>query len=202
MMTTSVPASLADRLARAQQEVAGEVHAVDAQPGPARDLEVDDGEADRDAGAAIEDFVEEAVARIVVALAVAGEALLVVEVFVERADRVLLRARRPTVRRARPPPRPCDRASPGRAAGRATGIRPGRSRAPPAPGRRPARSWRAPVRRRPARCASGDGGRTARVIVARPGSGARFMACRARARSRSRLARSRSFSRPLEPAPA
>ena len=67
----------------------GKVDAGHPQAGPARDLEVDHREGDRDAGAAIEHLVQEAVARIVVLLAVAGEPLLVVEVLVEHADRVL-----------------------------------------------------------------------------------------------------------------
>ena len=73
----------------AQQEMAGEVHARDVDAGAPRDLEVDDSERDGNAGAAIEDFVEEAVARIVVAFAVTGEALLVVEVLVQDGDGVL-----------------------------------------------------------------------------------------------------------------
>ena len=76
---------------RAQEEVSGEVHAGDAQAGAARDLEVDHREADRDAGAAIQHFVQKAVARIVVAIAVSAKPLLVVEVLVERADRILER---------------------------------------------------------------------------------------------------------------
>ena len=69
-----------------QQEVAGEVHARDSQPGAARDLEVHHREADGDAGAAVEDLVQEAVARIVVVLPVAAKPELVVEVLVERAQ--------------------------------------------------------------------------------------------------------------------
>ena len=37
-----------------EQEVSGEIHAADREAGAPRDLEVDDREADRDAGAAIE----------------------------------------------------------------------------------------------------------------------------------------------------
>ena len=87
---------------RAQQKVPGEIDPGDAQPGAAGDLEVDDREADRDAGAARQHFVEEAVARIVVALAVAGEAELVVEELVEGAKGVFRRlAARPQARRCR-----------------------------------------------------------------------------------------------------
>ena len=71
--------------------MAGEVDARDAQPGAPRDLQVDDREADRDAGAPVEHLVQEAVARIVVVLAVPREAQLVVEILVERLQRVVLR---------------------------------------------------------------------------------------------------------------
>src|SRR5262245_64814203 len=71
-----------------QQEVAWEIDAVDAQAGAARDLEIDDGEADRDPGAPIDHFVEEVVPRIVVMIAVSRETQLVVEVLVEGANRL------------------------------------------------------------------------------------------------------------------
>ena len=63
-----------------------EVHAFETQPGAAADLEVDDGEADRNAEPPVEHLVQEAVARIVVVLAVAAEAELLVEIRVERGD--------------------------------------------------------------------------------------------------------------------
>ena len=76
---------------RAQEEVSREVHARHAEAGASGDLEVYDRQADRNAGAAIEHFVQEAVARIVVPIAVSAEPLLVVEVFVERAHGVFER---------------------------------------------------------------------------------------------------------------
>ena len=73
----------------AQQKMPGKIDAVDVHARPPRDLEIDDREADRDAGAAVEDFVEEAVPRVVVPVAISGEALIVVQVFVQHLDGVL-----------------------------------------------------------------------------------------------------------------
>ena len=64
----------------------GKIHPFEPQPGAAPDFEVDDGEADRDAEPAIEHFVEEAVARVVVMIAVAAEPELLVKVGVERRE--------------------------------------------------------------------------------------------------------------------
>jgi hypothetical protein len=82
----------ADDARCAQQKMSGKVDPVDAQPGAARHFEVHDREADWNSGAPIEHFVDEAVARIVVAVAVPGESLLVVQVLVERAERVFASA--------------------------------------------------------------------------------------------------------------
>ena len=61
----------------------------------AADLEVHDGQADRNPQAAVEDFVQETVARVVVVLAVAAEAELLVEIRIE--GRQEDRGRRPFV---------------------------------------------------------------------------------------------------------
>ena len=70
----------------AQKEVPREVDTGNPQAGTSCQLEIDDGERDRDAGAAVEHLVEEAVARILVSLAVAAESFFVVEIFVEDLD--------------------------------------------------------------------------------------------------------------------
>jgi len=75
-------------LAHTQQEVAGEVHPVDLQTGTVRHLQIDDRQADGDSCPAIQHFVDETVARVVVSFAISNEPLLVVEVFVEGADRI------------------------------------------------------------------------------------------------------------------
>ena len=80
--------------------MAGEVDPFEPQAGAAPDLEVDHREADRNAEPAIEHLVQEAVARIVVVIAVAAEAELLVEVGVERGD--LRRGRRAVCRCSRP----------------------------------------------------------------------------------------------------
>ena len=143
----------------AEEEVPREVHAGDAEAGAACDLEINDREADRNARPAVEHFVQKAVARVVVALAVTAEPLFVVEVLVERAHRVFEwrsdRARRCASR----PPRPCGRADRGTAPPRAMGTRPSRSRAPPARDPRQAYSWPARARRQPAPHEAGDGGK-------------------------------------------
>ena len=73
-------------LLRADEEVTGEVDALGADAGSARDLDVDEAERDRNAGPPIEHLVEAAVPRIVVAIAVAGEPQLGEQVLVERVD--------------------------------------------------------------------------------------------------------------------
>ena len=90
-MRMSSDAPRVRRERRPQEEVAWEIHADDAQAGAARDLEIDDREADRNPRAAVEDLVQKAVARIVVPVAVAAEALLVVEVLVEGAHGIFER---------------------------------------------------------------------------------------------------------------
>ena len=57
----------------AHQEMAGEVDAVDLQPGAPRHLHVDHRERDRNAGAPVEHLVEAAVARVLVPVPVADE---------------------------------------------------------------------------------------------------------------------------------
>ena len=66
--------------------MAGEVDPFEPQSGAAPDLEIDQGEADRDAEAPVEHLVQEAVAGIVVVIAIAAEPELFVEVGVERRD--------------------------------------------------------------------------------------------------------------------
>ena len=83
---STIRSSSARLRGRAHEEVAGEVHAFEPQAGAAPDLEIDHRQTDRDAGPAIEDFVQEAVARIVVVLAVAAEAKLLEEIGVQRRD--------------------------------------------------------------------------------------------------------------------
>ena len=68
------------------QEVAGEVHAVYLESGAKPDLHVDDRQRDRNAGPAIQDFVQAAVPRILVVIAIADEPLLVEEIRVEASD--------------------------------------------------------------------------------------------------------------------
>ena len=60
--------------------MAGKVDAFGANAGPPRDFDVDQGQRDRNAGPQVEHLVEAAVARILVLLAVAAEALLVEQV--------------------------------------------------------------------------------------------------------------------------
>ena len=71
---------------RADQEVTGKVYAFEPQAGTSPDLEIHHRQADRNAGSPVEDFVQEAVARIVVVLAVPGEAELLEEVCVQRRN--------------------------------------------------------------------------------------------------------------------
>ena len=73
----------------AHDEVPRQPHALDLEPGPARDLHVDGRQRDRDAGLPVEDVAEVAVARVVVLLGVAAEALLLEQVAVEGHDRPL-----------------------------------------------------------------------------------------------------------------
>ncbi len=77
-----------DRARRAHQEVAGKVDAGDLEAGAARDFHVDHRETDRDPSPPVEHFVEKAVARVLVVLTVAGEALFVEQVLVENLDRL------------------------------------------------------------------------------------------------------------------
>ena len=86
-MTKSFPSPV-DALAGAQQKVTREVDAGHPQTRPAGHLEVNDGERNGNSGAPFHHLVEETVARIVVVLPVADESLLVVEVLVERTNRV------------------------------------------------------------------------------------------------------------------
>jgi len=72
--------------------VARERHALDRQPEPPPDLEVDDRQRDRNAGPALQDLVQVAVARVVVRAGVPGEAQLGEQVMVDRRD-LLLRER-------------------------------------------------------------------------------------------------------------
>ena len=67
-----------------QQEVPRKIDAFDAYAGPPGDFHIDHRQRDRNAGAPVEDFVQEAVARIFVRDAVADEAQLAEEVLVER----------------------------------------------------------------------------------------------------------------------
>ncbi len=76
----------------------GEVDALHVYAGAPADLDVQQGQADRNAGPAIEHLIEEAVAWIVVLRAVAGKAFLVEEEGVHRGD---LCWRRVTRRRRR-----------------------------------------------------------------------------------------------------
>src|SRR5205085_7259239 len=62
------------------EEVAGKADALDVEPAAPAHLHVDDAERERDAGAPVEDLVEEAVARVVVVVVIAAEAELVEEV--------------------------------------------------------------------------------------------------------------------------
>ena len=77
------------RIARTQQEVTREIDAVHVQAGAPRHLEVDHGQADGDADAPVEHFVDEAVARVVVPFAVPRKSLFVVQVLVERPHGVV-----------------------------------------------------------------------------------------------------------------
>src|SRR5206468_11391671 len=61
---------------RANEEMAGKVDPLEPDTGSAPDLDVDDGEADWNPGTAVEHFVQEAVARVVVVVAVAAESQL------------------------------------------------------------------------------------------------------------------------------
>ena len=69
--------------AAAYQEVTGEVHAVNTQSRPARHFHVDHRQRDGDAGAPLQHGVQATVARVVIALTVAAEGLLLKEQFVQ-----------------------------------------------------------------------------------------------------------------------
>src|SRR5262245_4028106 len=75
-------ASAAD-FGAAHQEVSGEVDAVDMESRAPGHLHIDDAERDRDAGAAVEHFVETAVPWILVLLAVPDEVHLLEQVLVD-----------------------------------------------------------------------------------------------------------------------
>ena len=70
-----------------QEKVAGEVHAVHPDAGAARDFDVDHRQGNRNAGAAIEHLVQEAVSGVVVVAGVSGETLIIEEELVEGIDR-------------------------------------------------------------------------------------------------------------------
>ncbi len=143
------------------------------QAGAPPDLHVDGGERDGDAGAAVEHVVQEAVARVVVVLAVAAEALLVEEEpRSARATAATAPARAVEPRRARRAP--CRRAAAGRRATSSSGYSSqaissaasARSIAPPASATRPAN------------CRSGSGSHDAirswiGAIIAPAGAGRR-----------------------------
>src|SRR5262245_26156282 len=73
-------------LLRADEEMPREVDALGPHTGAPRDLDVDEAERDGNARSSIQYFVEAAVSRIVVTIAIAGEAELGEQVFVERVD--------------------------------------------------------------------------------------------------------------------
>ena len=106
---------------RPHEEVPGQPHADDLEARPPRHLHVDHGERDGDAGAPVDHVVQEAVARVVVVLDVAAEALLA-----RRGRRSGTRSRAPGPARQPParPRGPSRRASPGSARRRGPGTRP------------------------------------------------------------------------------
>src|SRR5262249_61950049 len=75
----------------AHQEVTGEADPVELDTEPAADLDGEDGQRDRDPGAAVEDVVQEAVARVVVVRAIAPKAALLEEIPHEQASGFVLR---------------------------------------------------------------------------------------------------------------
>ena len=121
------------------QKVPGKIHAVDMKARPPRHFHVNQRERNGNAGAPLQHLVEEAVAGVVVSLAVAGEALFVEQIRVEHVDGGLRGARilqaaagRPAGRGLKPPWR---RAAEDRAPHRAAGTRASRSSRPASPGR-------------------------------------------------------------------
>ena len=66
--------------------MAGEVDAIDMKAGAAGDFHVHHRQRDGNAGAPLDDLVQETVARIVVSLAISGEAFLVKQVCVQHID--------------------------------------------------------------------------------------------------------------------
>src|SRR6187431_952776 len=76
-----------DERREAHQEVPWEIDALNLDTGPARDLHVDESQRNRYPRAAFEHLVEKAVAGVVVAIAVAGEAFLIEEICVQHVDR-------------------------------------------------------------------------------------------------------------------
>ena len=72
-----------------QEEVPGEVDAVDPHAGPPRDLDVDHGKRARNSGATFEHLVQKAVSGVLVIGAVSCESFLVEQIAVERIDRAV-----------------------------------------------------------------------------------------------------------------
>ena len=80
------------------EEMAGKADAVDAQAAAAADLHEDDAERQRNSRPPIEDFIEKAVARVVVVVAIPAVPELVEQVAVQASDLAFrARARRQTV---------------------------------------------------------------------------------------------------------
>src|SRR4029453_8367251 len=76
-----------DERREAHQEVPWKIDALNLDTGPARDLHVDESERNRYSRAAFKHLVEKAVAGVVVAIAVAGEAFFIEEICVQHVDR-------------------------------------------------------------------------------------------------------------------
>ena len=154
-MSPSPGSSVCRSCERAHEEVAGKVDALRRGCRRVARLRCRPGQRDRNAGAPIEDLVEAAVARVLVLIAVAGEAELGEQIAVERID---ARAERRVVARdprrcAARPRRPSRRADRDRAPDRGADTRGGRSETPAPRGRAPAdrrrrRAARRGVRRR------------------------------------------------------
>src|SRR4051794_9637800 len=79
----------------AQEKVSRKIHPIDVKAGAMRDFEVNHCQADRYSCSTLEHLVDEAVARVVVPLAVADEVLLVVQVLIEYPNRVAARLLNP-----------------------------------------------------------------------------------------------------------
>ena len=113
-------------LRAAHEEMSGKVDAVHLQTGAPRHFHVDDRQRDRDAGAAVEHFVQAAVARILVLVPVADELQRLEQIVVQRPDAGRRRgvAGRGAVLLdgAAAPPRPSHRAWPDTAPGSRRGY--------------------------------------------------------------------------------